>query len=423
VEVVHLTTFARGGAALAATRLHLRLRRDGVQSTLFVGEGSERAGMGIRQLRPPTKRIGMLARKLRAAALRLRLRYASRRARQPWQFSMLATPLGRAVLPALHGADVVHLHWIPGTLDPRLLPVVAPGAALVWTFHDLNPFTGGCHYPATCERHVIGCGVCPALGSTRARDLSRLIWSSKRRVVTSPGVRDRMVVVCPSRWLATHARNSPVLAGVRIEAIPNGVDLAEFSPVSRESSRQVLGLPLDRTIALFTAHDVADSRKGFDLLTAALQSSRATGLDLMTISAGSHGEWTDALPDHVNFGFVESPRLLATLYSAADLVVIPSREDNLPNVGIEASACGIPVLAFAVGGIPELIEDGHTGFLVRDVDADALAATLRVACPDRTRLHALGAAARSKAEREFDVAVQSRRYQELYSAIMFPARS
>lgn len=419
MKVVHVSTHdVLGGAAKAAYRLHRGLLGIGCDSTMFVAHRSSEDPT-VKAFIPPRDRMNRVRRRMRRLRLAAEMaRYAKTRPAEANYFTDDRSQFGATVIGQLPTADVVNLHWVAEFLDYRsFFRSLLGGPQLVWTLHDENPFTGGCHYPGSCSRFAKGCGACPALGSSQKHDLSSRIWETKRGLFASPVLGEHLAIVCPSRWLAGQVARSPMLAHVAKHVIPNGVDVREFSPVPRSAARAALGLAVDEPIAMFAAHDLADYRKGGDILANALAALHLEGTRVTTLSVGSGSSPAVGPPDHHHFGFVNSPRLLAALYSAADIVVVPSREDISSNVTLEASACGTPVVAFRIGGIPELIDDGSTGVLLPAIDPAAIAEAMRALLgnPDRTRT--LGANARAKAEREFDIGIQAERYEEVYAAL------
>jgi glycosyltransferase involved in cell wall biosynthesis len=289
------------------------------------------------------------------------------------------SPHGWALAAELRRADLIHLHWVNDLLDyAHVLPRIPASVPVVWTLHDMSPFTGGCCYALDCVRFQTGCGCCPQLASDRPVDLSAR--SSRRRARALRAIRSRLHLVAPSAWMARMAASSRLFAGLPCAVIPNAVDLACFNPRHREAGRAHLGLAPTTALLLFVAASVSNPVKGMDILLAALpQLQAACPVPLAVACIGSRPE---ALPAGVRWlGRVTDPEALAALYAAADLLVVPSLIDNAPNVIAEAHACGLPVLASAVGGIPEMVEPGVTGELVQPADSAALATAAAALLP------------------------------------------
>jgi glycosyltransferase involved in cell wall biosynthesis len=401
-----------GGAARAAYRLHRGLVRAGVESRMLVqykladdatvmGPASK-WGRGLALVRP------------RLDALPLGLY----RKREPVIFSPAILPGAVAAKAASMNPDIVHLHWVAG----GFLRIEGMGkftGPIVWTLHDMWAFTGGCHYDAGCGRYIDSCGRCPMLKSRRQNDLSNRVWRRKSRAWASLDI----TVVTPSRWLAGCARKSSLFKDRRVEVIPNGLDTGLYKPADRRLARQRFGLPEDKKLILFGAESAtSDRRKGFHLLIPALKVlgeeglAGSTELVVFGASAPAHGlefglrvRYMGELHDDIS---------LALLYAAADVFVLPSMEDNLPNTVMESLACGTPVVAFKTGGIPDMIEHGVNGYLADAFDTAGLASGIRWVLEDSSRAAGLGRTARGKAVREYDTAIQARRYLDLYEEIL-----
>jgi glycosyltransferase involved in cell wall biosynthesis len=401
MRVVHVSTFDDiGGAGRAMSGLHRALMGEGIDSRVLVQE---------KRSADPTV--------VEATARGILRRHAWRQIADTWPLmfyrkkTVMHWTCGRVGsrivgrIAAFH-ADIVHLHWI-GRGFLSVNEIGALRGPVVWTLHDSWAFTGGCHVPFACTRYRERCGACPQLGSRIERDISRATWERKQRAW-----RDlKLTVVTPSRWLAACAGASSLFRDRRIVTIPNGVDHRVFYPEDRAAARIALGLPLDRRIILFGAmHADRDRNKGLHLLKAAL-ASRAWDADLVIFGASSPRASADlGLRTHSR-GIVSDFSELRRLYNAADVLALPSIQENYPNMILESMACGTPVVAFDAGGIPEMIEPGITGFLARAHDpralAEAIAAALELG-------RAMRAACRAAIERACTSEHMARAYRELY---------
>lgn len=407
VEVLIINTYEQaGGAARAAQRTFAgtRRHRDGVcYLTLF----RESEDPGLYGLRANSVRgaLAQILTRLDQAPLR---KYKDR-GRALFTPARIANPL--RIPLSRFDADLVHVHWVARSFVSveELGRLKAP---VVWTLHDTWAFTGGCHYTGSCEGYRQQCGACPQLGSDQQNDLSRDVMRRKARAFAGADI----TVVAPSRWLAEKAAGSSLFKGRRIEVIPNGLDTEAFKPIPRGVARDYLSVDRSAPVILFGAEWLPDPRKGGDLLCEALAclQERCT---LLTFGLGQLP--LDGMP-HVtvrSLGRLSDPASLAMAYSAADVFVCPSREDNLPNTVAEALACGTPCVAFDVNGLPDMIEHRRTGWLARPFDASDLAEGLRWAMspadPD-----ALRAAAREKALADYALDVMAERYLRLYGEIL-----
>jgi len=417
MRVALLSTYdERGGAARAALRLHRALPATGVESRMIV----QRRFGHAPDVEGPR---GGLAGGLAGIAAEWRPRLESLPVRRyprrgPELFSPAFLPNDVARRIARVAPDVLHLHWTGfGFVHPETLPRL--GRPIVWTLHDSWPFTGGCHLPGTCDRYRGSCGACPALGSTDEHDLSRRLFERKRRAWQGLPLR----IVAPSRWIADAARSSALFRDQTIDVIPNGIDLTRFHPSDRAAARARLGIDQDVRVILFSALEgVADRNKGFDLLWGALRSP--------AFQASKH-PWllwvvgTDQPPRglHLEFSFrfagrVDDEAAFAMHLAAADLVALPSRQENQPNLAVEAMACGRPVVAFHVAGIPDVVIHRETGYLARPGDPQDLAAGLLWVTGTEERTRALATHARARAERLYDLRVAASRHRDLYAELL-----
>lgn len=399
-----------GGAAIAASRLNDALNRHGVASQMLSISGL-RDDRGVLRR---TSALGRLADRVSARLDRLPLRsYPA----NPSLFSPAVAPertLGRI---SRANFDIAHLHWI----NNGFLKIEHIGGItrpLVWTLHDMWAFTGGCHYSAACERYLQDCGACPQLSSSQLDDLSRDVVRRKARAWSNLN----MTVVTPSRWLAGLVKSSRVLGQFPVEVIPNCIDTGAFAPQDRAGARAAFGLPSDAFILLFGAIGTDDRRKGFHLLEPALRelSSRSPSRRFhLAVFGTTEPSRRPDLPFPVRFlGPLSNARDVARAYSCADVFVVPSLEDNLPNTVMEASSCGVPSVAFGIGGLPDLILDRETGVLARPFDPIALAAGILWLAEDDDRLRSVGAAARRHVMRSYELQVVAGQYARVYQQLL-----
>ncbi|MBX7234815.1 MAG: glycosyltransferase family 4 protein [Caldilineales bacterium] len=407
LRIVHINlTDSQGGAAIAARRLHLALRRAGHDSRMLVWrkytddpfveifeKGAFRRGLSQ-----------VVGRKLDEFGLQYLFHPASMRLPEhPW----------------LREADIVNLHLgHGGYLSTRALPRLSRRAPLVWTMHDLWAVSGHCAFAAAddCNRWLTGCGNCPRLDDSPAvrTDLTATMWRLKARTYA----RSRLVTVCPSDWLAGKMRQSPLLNRFPIHTIANGLDLDLFRPVARPVAREALGLPRDRKIIMFGAASLADPRKGARYLRQALASlpEHVQRNSTLLLVGGKAGEITDALHDIpvIEMGKVDNETLMALCYAAADVFVMASLAENLPNSLVESLACGTPCVCFDVGGCPEIIEHLQTGYLARPQAADDLAHGIDLVLSDDALRHRMGAQAPERVRQSFEASRVAGQYLDLY---------
>lgn len=313
--------------------------------------------------------------------------------------------------------DLVNLHWVGGeTLSIEDLGRIRK--PLVWTFHDMWPLCGAEHVTDDGPHARWRTGYFPdnRVPGSSGLDLDRHTWNRKRRAWTRP-----VQVVSPSRWLADCVRNSALMHDWPVTVIPNVLQTDVFKPLDREHSRHALNLPLDRPIVLFGAlGGTRDPNKGYDLLLEALHILSLGGAQPLCVVFGQ-GEPRQPLP--VPFpvrwmGHIGDDTTLALIYSAADVMVAPSRLENLPQSGTEAHACGCPVVAFDCTGLPEVVEHQATGYLARPFDPRDLANGIAWVLGESGLRRRLGDAARARAVRLWSPQAVVPAYVQLYESVI-----
>ncbi len=417
MRITHLNTYdIAGGAARAAFRLHKGLCSLGHESQLF-SLHKQSFDPTVVHFDPPRELPTRLRRVLKRRILNQTEKYILSRPAGSSVFSDDRSPHNADILLQLPKTDILHLHWIAGFIDYRLFfRKLLPGLPVVWTLHDMNPFTGGCHFDNACGRFTVSCGACPQLARDGANGLSHKIWQRKQTAFASMN-RANLHLVTPSQWLAREVRRSALFADRFVSVIPYGVDTEIFRPRDRNASRDVLGLPPDARVILFLADWVGETRKGFSVLQKALAGIQETAsLFLLTLGNGA-AEISSNIPA-MNLRYLDEEKFLSLVYSAADLFVLPALQDNLPNTALEALACGVPIVAFDIGGIPDMVRDGVEGRLVPGGDVEALQAAICDLLAHPETLREMGCQARRRAVQEYRLELQAQRYVELYGNIL-----
>lgn len=316
-------------------------------------------------------------------------------------------------------ADVIHLHWInQGMLSlAGIRRILDSGKPVVWTMHDLWPAASICHYARGCGMFKSGCRRCPLLpGGGGDNDLAAKVWRKKQRML-----KDRSIyyVAC-SKWLAGEARNSALLRGQHVTDVPNAIATGVFRPTDRAEARHLLGLPADTRLILFVSQRVTDRRKGMDYFVEAMTRLAAEHPELaaetnVAVLGGHAEDVAPLLPVKVlPLGYVSDEHRIVDIYNAADVFVLPSLEDNLPNTIMEAMACGVPCVGFRVGGIPEMIDHRRNGYVAAYRDSADLAEGINwVLSHDNT--DELRRAAVSKVVSHYSEQSVALRYIEVYN--------
>ena len=395
-----------GGAYRAAFRLNQALRQSGIDSRMRVGikrsdlhavDGPE----GNLQ-----KAAGIIRYRLEAQLMHL----------QPSP-NLIRSPacLRSGLVSRLNAidADVLNLHWIcDGFLSVEDIGrLIKP---LVWTFHDMWPFSGSEHYgdDGPAARWRGGYNANNRLTGHKGLDIDRWVWNRKRRAWRYP-----MQIVTPSRWLAECVKGSYIMHNWPVTVIPNLLDCRQFQPWPKSFACKVFGFPPDVVLVLFGAMGgINDIRKGWDLLQPALAriASERTGVNSVIFGQSEPVNPPNlGLPLHW-MGHITDEATLALLYSAADVMIVPSRQENLPQSGTEAQACGCPVVAFNCTGLPDVVEHRVTGYLAMPYDSDDLANGIRWVIEDKERHAFLSSAARDRALRLWAPEVVVPDYKAIY---------
>lgn len=406
------TSDGKGGAAIATYRIHCGLRSIGVNSSLMV---QDKGTDDHTVIGPYTYRQSIIA-SFRPYLERLTLKAYRKRAKVI--FSPASIPDRLAGRVDILKPDIVHLFWVnSGFMKIETLRRFK--APIVWTLHDMWPFTGGCHYDSECGRFRQSCGQCPVLGSDVDHDLSRRIWERKKTSWASVPV----VVVATSHWLADMARESSLFRDQRIEVIPNGIDTEKYKPLDQQMARAAFGLPQDKHLILFSAFAATtDKRKGNHLLVSGLEKMAKMGwgesTELVVIGA-SAPENSPNFGMKVHYmGSLHDEISQVLLYSAVNVTVTPSMQENLSNVVVESLACGTPVVAFDIGGMPDMVDHQQNGYLATPFEPDDLAAGMMWVLENKDRHDLLARQARQTTVERYALETVSRQYLALYQSVL-----
>jgi glycosyltransferase involved in cell wall biosynthesis len=443
LRITHVNTFdIAGGAERIARSLSAAERAAGHASWLVVGtkHTDDPTTVQIPALRemppgPGTRLVRRLYARLAPFSGRVRGVGRVRRAllaAQDWPeverrrgYEVFHYPGSRRLLTLTpHAPDVVHAHNLhTDYFDLRYLPTLSRRVPLVLTLHDQWMMTGHCGFSFGCERWRSGCGRCPDLRiyPPLQADGTDDNWRRKRAIYA----RCRLHVATPSDWLRRLVEASILAPGLReVRVIPYGIDTATFRPADRASARAQLGLPAGARVILFSANYVRNNpRKDLPTLEAAVAAlaERRPDLPLLLLALGERR--ADRSVERMGAAtvwiepYTLQPAAVARYYQAADVYAHPSRADNLPLTVMEACACGTPVVAANVGGVPELVRDDETGFLVPPADPAALSARLECLLDDESRRARLGAIAAERMRRGYDLAQMAAAYLDWYAAL------
>jgi len=412
MKILHISKWdISGGAAQAAHRLHSSLLAEEVDSRMLVNsKSSDDPTVSVER---STTRIERLKDRVLSIIEELPLKRYKERSQTLFSPAIVSTPNFVKRINQM-APDIVHLHWVAArTLRPEdLIRIKAP---IIWSLCDMWPFTGGCHYDEECGKYESGCGRCPILNSNKVNDLSAKGWERKK---VSYRQKDSLTVVGKSRWITECASRSPVFSNADIINLPNVIDTNQFKPIDKTIARDALNLPSTKELVLFGAINATSSyRKGFHKLSKALSEIESDNTELIVFGSNEPEEPVDFHQKAHYLGRIRNYILLRLLYSAADVMIAPSIQENLSNAIIESLACGTPVVAFDIGGNSDMIDHKINGYLAKPYDHQDLAAGINwiLNNPDR---HGISNNARQKVLSTFDRKVVTPQYISLYKKIL-----
>lgn len=422
LQVTHLSTSEQsGGAARAANRLHRALIDTDTGSSMVVCRKNSDDDTVIEVSLPARIRARVQSKVERLLTRGNRSAYdpSGYPVRLPdppfslnWPVPLSGRWLSSSVARELKSMepDVVHLHWINGGGFP-LSDIGSLERPVVWTCHDMWPFTGGCHYAWDCDRYTSECETCPQLDG-RTKDLSHRTWHRKRRIFESLD----LTVVTPSTWLAERARESSLFTDVSVEVIPYCIDCETFTARERTASRKRFGFETDSFII---GHGAAyeTPRKGYDSFKEALGQLDIAEFDspvtVATFGADDN-KMINGPFETKNVGYLDDEALIQ-FYSALDVTVAPSLVDNLPLIIMESLACGTPVVGFEIGGIEDMVDHEETGYLASPFDVSEIATGIRWV--DEQDASEIQAAAQRRIRERYSQQSVTAQYIDLYDRL------
>ncbi|MDT3402953.1 glycosyltransferase [Mucilaginibacter terrae] len=419
LKVVHINTYdGNGGAGRACLRLNRALLAEGIHSKVVVhykfGKNPSILTFNANAIQKAYTAATIIFERILAK------RVLNPGKRTPFSF----TWFGRSVIhhPDVKTADVIHLHWINHSfLNPSHLAELAKlNKPIVWTFHDSNAFTGGCHVRYTCDHFLRECGHCPLLKNSGANDISHKIWVQKNNAYKQLNIN----VVAPSSWMLDSVLKSSLMHDKPAVQIPNTLETDIFRPIDKAEAKRKLGLPEDKFIFLTGfMPSRKDLHKGASYLLESLEllktrlGAQAENVELV-VFGNRDAKNVPEFPFKTNFlGTINDDEKLATCYAAADAFLIPSLEDNLPYTVMESLACGTPVVAFTTGGIPNMVEHGYNGYLAEYRSSESFADGMDWAVnhPNRSILQKQ---ARQAVMEKFSEKVIAQKHLQLYNRLL-----
>ncbi|MCK5057137.1 MAG: glycosyltransferase family 4 protein [Candidatus Aminicenantes bacterium] len=415
-------TDTKGGAAIAAFRLHKGLNKIGQTSYMIVRKklSSNRKVFQVALKESPNNRVkAFLWRKfLQDQYIALNRTDVSNTV-----FSLPYPGYDLTKSEIIRGSDIINLHWIAYFQSiVTLKKLFRTGKPIVWTLHDQWAFSGGCHYSSGCEQYMDACAACPQL-TTDPFLLPRAVLLDKIEYFKGAN----LTIVTPGQWLASCAKKSKLFKDLRVEVIPNSLETDRFYPISKKDAKKSIGVPEDSLTLLFVAEIVSEKRKGFTELLQAIHTCKKDPRfkqlieknKIHILSLGESSAELDRAGIPVKpLGYLNSKEKIRNAYNAADLYILSSLEDNLPNTMLEAMACATPVVAFNVGGMPDMIRNEETGALAENRDPEKLSEAILGLLFDPGKRERLGKNCRKLIEEKYALHHQAENYLALYEDLL-----
>ncbi|MGZ3756561.1 MAG: glycosyltransferase [Mucilaginibacter sp.] len=412
MKVALVSTFDTvGGAARAAVRLHKGLLNKNVSSQILV---QKRAGDDPNVIGPNSILDSLrtyIAPRLESYCLSF----------YPEKDSYIFSP-GRFgslnIKKHLDKHDVFNIHWVGGGFQ-SIDSIASITKPIVLSLHDSWAFTGGCHIPYPCDKFKTKCGSCIKLNSGKDNDLSSKMWARKYEVLK----RKNIVLVGDGTWVANNAKESSIFNDHRVEVIHPGLDLTVYKPLNKKYCRGILGVDEDTKLILFGAIGAtADRNKGFQFLKPALKkfahdNAGKQNIELIVFGSSSDDGNEFGISTHY-VGKINDDLLLTILYSAADVMIVPSVIESFGQTASESFACGTPVVAFRTSGLKDIVDHQVNGFLAEPYDYNDLAAGINWVLEDADRLSILGMEARKKAVQKFGIDKYVNDYIAIYESLV-----
>ena len=422
MKILHINTHDVGGAGKACLRLHEGLIERGVFSKSLILSSKKNYSLekNIEVFNTNSvshkKQENIITRGLKELGIceNENLKRQAIKAITPNPIETFTFPTSNydiTLHPAYTEADIIHLHWVSGFFDYSFFNKNTK--PVVWTLHDMNPFTGGCHYSNNCEGYKTGCFNCPMLELINLSNYAHESFSYKRKNLTS---KVPLHIVPLSKWINVCSSKSSLLGKYPHTIIPNGINSTVFKIYPPEESRKLFNLPLDKKVLSFVSQSIDNNRKGSSYIYESIKALKHIP-DVIFCIIGKRSNKFNS--DHVvQLGEIDDEDFMAKVYSACDALLLPSKEDNLPNTAIESLLCGTPVIGFNVGGIPDIINTGENGYLSEEINSTDFIVKIQHFLANGVSL--TREKIRTRATESYDISTSVNKYITLYEEIIKP---
>lgn len=420
MKTILLNTFNKGGAGVAAHRLYTALNNSGVVKSelMYLQGNSDENGVYILADTFLSKKVALA----KLALEKLPFLSLVKDKDDRFRFSTATQGYNLSTRSLLKEADIIHLHWINnGFLSIEQIEQLGKlNKPIVWTLHDMWAMTGGCHHSRECENYQQQCGNCFYLKNPKDTDVSNKVNLRKLKAYNNL---DITFIAC-SNWLAERANKSSLLGNKRVEVLPNPIDTSIFKPNNKAEAKSSFKIEANNICLSFVAADVGNARKGFEYLRKALWLLKEKYPEWehkikLLVMGEEKTEINLDLPFTYTFtGYLTDEKRIIEFYNASDVFILPSLEENLPNTIMEALSCGVPSVAFKVGGIPDLIEHKTNGYLAKYKNIDDLAKGIEETILESQNTNKLQTSAREKAVLNYDYKTIAPKVEAIYKSVL-----
>jgi len=398
-SIVHInSTDIVGGAAKIANDLYSFQNKNGIKSSMLVKE-KRLNNNTIQEIKPNKTKLQDF---LKTGQKKLQ-----------WQDFFHLSSLELKNNTEIENADIVHLHNIHGDyFSPFAVNELAKSKIVVWTLHDMQSFTGHCAHSYDCNKWQSVCGNCPSLTTYPWIDFdtSAFILKTKKQIYKKTD----LYIVTPSNWLKDKVEKS-ILNHLPIYTIHNGINTAIYHPQDKQSCQEKLGIPKDKKVILFSAErGLKNHFKGGEYIQNIIKNHSDYSLLFINIGGGNKIEKDDTL---WSIPYIQDALIMSMYYSASDIYLYPSLADNCPLVLLEAMACGLPIVTFQTGGIPELVLHMETGYVAKYKDAEDFNYGFNLLIKDKNLRTKMAENGIKRVTENFTSEIMNQKYISLYQSI------
>jgi glycosyltransferase involved in cell wall biosynthesis len=411
-KVHHFSTELSGGAGVAAQRLHKALLEENISTKI----SSRKGKTSLADVVSDRRYSSILWRNLESIEMR---RQWNQSVHERSLFTSPRWIYKTRMKDIAPQASIINLHWISRWIDqPSFFASIPKNLPVVWSLHDMNPLTGGCHHALACDKFTTHCHSCPSLKKSGPCDAT---WKNFR--IKAKAYQDlNLHIVGNSTWTTAQAQRSALMQSAKsFQTIPIGIDTQLYAPIHSQSARVCLRIDPDEFTIGFACADLSDQNKNLLVLLNAIQrlsQHQSSSVTLIVFGSGHLPPLLNSIKV-VRLDNLSSPVMQCVAYAAADVFVMPSRIESFGLTALEAMACGTPVVAYRTGGLPDLIDSGQTGLLVDEIGSvEGLQKALQWMQNYPEERDQMGLASRRRVEKHFTDVLMVKRYKSLYDSLV-----